>query len=231
VGTVVACGDVAGLRDSAALEKLGDEAVARRRGEDVGTVAVVCAAKTIWSRPRPPVPGGELAALALELGTCRRRHGHMGRGRSRRCSCGGTPERERILVEEYVPGGVHHTRVEVEAPVAAVIPRVPYEDARGGSRNELVWSRRREIWVAEAPKHAQLAVVRRDTEEELERRRRSSGAAWSSVDEVGRGDESLRPEFRRSCTVKKHATQAIVKGAKESLCLPVLLRSIGAREA
>jgi hypothetical protein len=59
VGTVVACGDVAGLRDSAALEKLGDEAVARRRGEDVGAVAVVCAAKTIWSRPRPPVPGGD----------------------------------------------------------------------------------------------------------------------------------------------------------------------------
>ena len=44
-----------------------------------------------------------------------------------------------------------------------------------------------------------------------------------AVDEVGRRGERLSLERQWSCTVKKHSTKTIVKGAEDTLSLAILL--------
>lgn len=100
-----------------------------------------------------------------------------------------------------MPRRVHAPRVNVEAAVAAVVARVADEDASGGAWSEFVRRRRRKVGVAQTTEDTQFAVVWWNAEQELEWRRGAGGAARPPIDEVGGGDEGLRPEGRSCCTV------------------------------
>lgn len=110
-------------------------------------------------------------------------------------------EWERVIVEDDVAGSVHPPGFNVEASVAAVVGRVADEDACNGAWRELVRCRCREVGVAQASKHAEVTIMGRDAEQQLEQCRDAGGAARSAIDEVCCCGEGFCPKLRRCCTV------------------------------
>ena len=87
-----------------------------------------------------------------------------------------------------------------------------------------------QVGEAATAEHAKLIVGGSNAEEELVGRRGACGAAWTAIDQVRRRLQSFSPERQRCSTVKKHSTQAVVNRAKHAFGLPILLRSIWARQ-
>lgn len=92
---------------------------------------------------------------------------------------------------------------------------------------ELVGCRGRHVRVTQTPKHAQVVIVGRDTEEHLVQRCNTSSFARPPVDEVCGRVQSLGPEQEGNLRMKKHCPHTVVKGPQRVLCLPILRRDVG----
>ncbi|EAY97655.1 hypothetical protein OsI_19577 [Oryza sativa Indica Group] len=112
-----------------------------------------------------------------------------------------------------------------------MVSRVADEDARQGSRAELVRRCRDGVGVAEAAEHAKMIVRRGSAEQQLVRREGARGAAWPSVDQMRRRLQGFSPKRQRSSAVNKHCAHAVIDRPEDTFRLAILLRGIGAGEA
>lgn len=86
-----------------------------------------------------------------------------------------------MLDEDNLTRSEHSLGLDVVAPVAVMVAWVTDKDTRQGPWTELVVRCGHGVGVAEAPKHSQLAVVRRCAEEVVVRCRRTRGVAGVAI--------------------------------------------------
>jgi hypothetical protein len=107
-------------------------------------------------------------------------------GRCRRVSITQVRKREgeHALVESHMPRSEYSTRHRIKTPVAAVIRRIPEEDAGDGAMIKFMSRGGGGVWVAEAPEDAKKSVIRCSAEKKLMWSARSTGSTWPAIQQV-----------------------------------------------
>jgi hypothetical protein len=120
---------------------------------------------------------------------------------------------------------------KVKAPVSLVIRGVPEEDTERGARVQLVGRSGSGVGVTRTPKHAEVIVPRRGTEEGVVRSGSGAGRGRKAVKKVGGGVQALSPEASGKRGLKQKGTHGVVGGANHPLSLAILGRGVWTRHA
>jgi hypothetical protein len=120
---------------------------------------------------------------------------------------------------------------KVEASVPLVIWGVTEEDTERGSRVQLVRRGGGSVGVASTPKHAEVIVSRRGTEEGVVRGGSGTGSGRKAVKKVGGGMQALSPEASRKRGLKQKSPHGVIGGANHPLSLAILRRCVWTRHA
>jgi hypothetical protein len=106
---------------------------------------------------------------------------------------------------------------EVKAPVPLVIRGVSEEDTPSGAGVQLMGGSGSGVGVTRTPKHAEVIVPRRGTEEGVVWRGSWTGGRRKAVEEVGGGVQALNPEASRKRGLKQEGAHGVVGGLLEEL--------------
>lgn len=87
------------------------------------------------------------------------------------------------------------------------------------------------VRIAQAAKYAQETVVRGYAKEQLVGGAGCTGVAGAVIDQIGSCVQGFSPKPRRHGRMEQKSTHTVIQGAKNALCLAILLASIRAREA
>jgi hypothetical protein len=120
---------------------------------------------------------------------------------------------------------------KVIAPVPLVIRGVPEEDTERGSRVQLVRGSGSGVGVTRTPKHAEVIVPRRGTEEGVVRSGSGAGRRRKAVKKVGGGVQALSPEASGKRGLKQKGTHSVVGGTNHPLSLAILRGGVWTRHA
>jgi hypothetical protein len=120
---------------------------------------------------------------------------------------------------------------KVKAPVPLVIRRVPEEDTERGARVQLVRRSGSGVGVTRTPKHAEVIVPRRGTEEGVVRSGSGAGRGRKTVKKVGGGVQALSPKASGKRGLKQKGTHGVIGGANHPLSLAILRRGVWTRHA
>jgi hypothetical protein len=120
---------------------------------------------------------------------------------------------------------------KVKAPVSLVIRGVPEEDTERGARVQLVGRSGSGVGVTRTPKHAEVIVPRRGTEEGVVRSGSGAGRGRKAVQKIGGGVQALSPEASGKRGLKQKGTHGVVGGANHPLSLAILGRGVWTRHA
>jgi hypothetical protein len=120
---------------------------------------------------------------------------------------------------------------KVKAPVPLVIRGVPEEDTEHGARVQLMRRSGGGVGVTSTPKHAEVIIPRRGTEEGVVRCGSGTGSGRKAVKKVGGGVQALSPEASWKRGLKQKSTHSVVGGANHPLSLAILRRGVWTRHA
>jgi hypothetical protein len=87
------------------------------------------------------------------------------------------------------------------------------------------------VRVTRTPEDTEVIVARRGTEEGVVRSGSWGGSGGKSVEQVGGGVETLRPEASRKRGLEQKGAHDIISGANHALSLAVLRGGVGTRHA
>jgi hypothetical protein len=87
------------------------------------------------------------------------------------------------------------------------------------------------VGVTRTPKHAEVIIPGRGTEESVVWRGSGTGSGKKTVEEVGGGVQALSPEASMKRGLKEKGAHGVVGGANHLLSLAILRRGIWARNA
>jgi hypothetical protein len=87
------------------------------------------------------------------------------------------------------------------------------------------------VGVTSTPKHAEVIVPRRGTEEGVVRGGSGTGSGRKAVKKVCGGVQALSPEAGRKRGLKQKSPHGVVGGANHPLCLAILRGGVWARHA
>jgi hypothetical protein len=98
-----------------------------------------------------------------------------------------------------------------------VVSRIAQKRAGNRARAELVRGGGGLVGIAQAAKHTEVVIRRRQAEEQLVGRDGASGTTGTEIDKVRSRGQCFGPERGWDLHVKEHGAHAVVEGAQRAL--------------